>query len=169
MERKRRKRTIPEDYSEKFDYAVFGERLGGLLERDRITQSDLAVELDVDTQTVYRWKHGYRKTPIDYNTIVKIASFFRVDEAYLYDPEHIHPSIAKVYDEALTAHMEQINDKYGLFVAFLVSCGIDCDIVPPGELLIINEYDKAVCQMNESRMAALKRKISLFVQMELLC
>ena len=56
MERKRRKRTIPDDYAEKFDYTVFGERLGGLLERDRITQADLAVELEVDTQTVYRWK-----------------------------------------------------------------------------------------------------------------
>lgn len=169
MERKRRKRTIPDDYAEKFDYTVFGERIGGLLERDRITQADLAVELEVDTQTVYRWKNGYRKTPIDYNTIVKIARFFHVDEEYLYDPEHIHPSQAKVYDETLTAYMERLNEKYGLFADFLISCGIECQIVPPGELQIVNNQDREIYHMDESGMAALKRKISLFVQMELLC
>ena len=83
MERKHRKQTNPSEYALKFDYAVFGERLDSLLEQNGMTQAKLAAALEVDAQTVYRWKKGNRKTPIDRKTIGKMARIFHVDEEYL--------------------------------------------------------------------------------------
>lgn len=65
----------------------------------------------------------------------------------------------------MTAYMERLNEKYGLFADFLVSCGIDCQIEPPGQFLIIRD-DGEIFGMDESRIEAFKRKVSLFVQME---
>lgn len=166
MERKHRKQTNPSGYALKFDYAVFGERLDALLKRENMTQAMLAAALEVDAQTVYRWKKGNRKTPIDRKTIGKMARIFHVDEEYLYDPQYSSPQFS---DERLNQHMDSFNEKYKPFFDFLVDIGIDCAVVPPGHLLIIpDDPQPAPFEMDESQIAALRKKVSLFIQMQLL-
>lgn len=166
MERKHRKQTIPSDYTDKFDYATFSQRLDSLLEKNRMTQTKLAEVLDVDAQTVYRWKKGNRKTPIDHKTIGKMARIFHVDEEYLYNPQYSSPQFS---DERLNQHMDSFNEKYKPFFDFLVDIGIDCAVVPPGHLLIIpDDPQPEPFEMDESQIAALRKKVSLFIQMQLL-
>ena len=166
MERKHRKQTIPSDYTDKFDYATLSQRLDSLFEKNRMTQTKLAEVLEVDAQTVYRWKKGNRKTPIDHKTIGKMARIFHVDEEYLYNPQYSSPQFS---DERLNQHMDSFNEKFKPFFDFLVDIGIDCAVVPPGHLLIIPDNPQPEpFEMNESQIAALRKKVSLFIQMQLL-
>lgn len=164
MERKHRKLTIPSDYENRFDYSVFSDRLDCLLTERGWTQKKLAEELEVDAQTVFRWKKGNRKTPIAYSTIVKLAQLFKVDEEYLFDGSY---TSHRQYNEQLDRHMETMEERFKPFIDFLSANGVVVDLLPPGQFCI-GQTPGEYRELDEAAMAALMKKTMLFVQMQLL-
>ena len=64
--------------------------------------------------------------------------------------------------------MDSFNEKYKPLFDFLAYIGIQFDIVPPGRLWIYDNDLEEVIEMDESKIAALRKKVSLFIQMQLL-
>lgn len=60
---------------------MFSQRLKQLRKINDLTQKDLADELEVTAGAVALWETG-KRTP-DFETIIKIASFFKVTTDYL--------------------------------------------------------------------------------------
>lgn len=168
MRANRKKASNPQknsDYAETFDYTIFCERLDKLLKERNMTQVALAEAIEVDKQTIYRWKKGNRKTPIDYKTITKLAKFFYVDKEYLYDPQYKSPH---QFQEELEQHMDEVYTRNKPFIDFLESIGIDVDMLPPNVFVVSEEETGMYSQLNAEQMDTLIKKTALFIQMQLL-
>lgn len=148
-----------------FDYTVFGERLERLLSQNNMTQVELAEAIDVDKQTVYRWKKGTRKTPVDPKTISKLAKLFHVDREYLYDPQYTTPHQNQ---ENIDKYLDAVYEKHKAFIDFIESQGLSVDLFPPHDFQISTHDNSTVSLLNDERMTLLEKKVSLFIQMQLI-
>jgi len=95
-----------------------GQRISELRESQKLTQGELSSRLGITRASLSHYETG-RRVP-DYETIKKIADFFRVSVDYLIgrteDPEPTVNENVKIFEESLELSDETILERFTLTV-----------------------------------------------------
>jgi len=95
-----------------------GQRISELRESQKLTQGELSSRLEITRASLSHYETG-RRVP-DYETLKKIADFFRVSVDYLIgrteDPEPAINENVKIFEESLELSDEKILERFTLTV-----------------------------------------------------
>jgi transcriptional regulator with XRE-family HTH domain len=95
-----------------------GERIGLLREKHSLTQEDLSNKLGITRASLSHYENNRREP--DYNTIVKIANFFKVSTDYLMGRTDEHQTMlneeVREFVESLELSDSNIMEKFALTI-----------------------------------------------------
>ena len=92
---------------------LFGDVLRGLLEEKRLSQKHFSEELKIAASTLGNYVRNLREP--DYETLKRIADYFRVTTDYLLDHRN-HQSKSRLDDELLRVFHSLSEDQQELYI-----------------------------------------------------
>ncbi|WP_159882543.1 helix-turn-helix domain-containing protein [Paenibacillus puerhi] len=95
-----------------------GNRIAALREKQAMTQEELSIKLDISRASLSHYEKNRREP--DYDTLVKIANFFKVSIDFLLgrteDPDMVLDSEVRLFVDSLELSDERIMQNFALTI-----------------------------------------------------